>query len=97
MTPLAAGGFAVIAFMTGVFCGLLVAALTFDRGLLGLPIFLLTIFPQWIFYLPVWVFMAIRAGEGLDRLKLRVWFLLAALAAAGIFSEAYLNPLLPRF
>lgn len=97
MTPLAAGGFAVTAFMAGAVCGLLIAALTFDRGLLGLPIFLLSVFPQWIFYLPVWVFMAVRAGEGLERLKLRAWFLLTALAAAGIFSEAYLNPLLPRF
>ena len=97
MTPLSAGGFAIFAFAAGAVCGLLVSVLTLERGLLGLPLFLLGVFPQWLCYLPVWVFMATRAGEGLDRLRMRAWIFLAVLAGAGIFLEAYINPLFPRF
>ncbi len=97
MTPLSAAGFAVFAFAAGAACGLLVSVLTLERGLLGLPAFLLGVFPQWLCYLPVWVFMAVRAGGGLDRLRMRIWILLTVLAGAGIFLEAYINPLLPRF
>ncbi len=97
MTPLSAGGFAVFAFAAGAVCGLLVSVLTLERGLLGLPIFLLGVFPQWLCYLPVWVFMATRADEGLDRLRIRTWIFLTVFAGAGIFLEAYINPLFPRF
>ncbi len=97
MTPLAAGGFAAAAFAAGAVCGLSVSALTLKRGVWGLPVFLLSAMPQWLMYLPVWSFMALRAEEGLDRLRLRDWLLLAVFAAAGTFLEAYGNPLLMHF
>ncbi len=97
MTPFAAGCFAFLSFTAGVCCGLAVSVITLEKGVMGLPYYLLSLFPQGVLYLPVWAFMAVRAEKGLDRLRLRTWIFLTVLAGAGTLLEAYINPLFLRF
>ncbi len=92
MAPFAAAGFSIIAFLGGLYCGLLITVLTLEKGILGLPLFLLFQFPQGIFYLPVWLAMAVRAEDGLAGVKLRSWAALAFFAGLGMLFEAFVNP-----
>lgn len=94
MTPLAAPGFVFICFAGGFGCGLMIAVMTLQRGILGMLTYLLTMFPHWLFYLPVWAFLAVKAEDGLSVLRLRIWGGLAVLMLLGTILEAYVNPYL---
>ncbi len=96
-TPLAAGGFAALAFLAGCVFGLTLSVLTVARGVWGLPVFLVSLLPQWLCYVPVWLSLAEHAGEGQSVLRPRHWVFSAMLVAVGTFLEAYVNPFLLRF
>ena len=97
MTPLSSAAFAAAAFCGGFVSGLLIAVLTLEKGLGGLPVFFLAVLPQWICYLPVWMILAAGAEDGLTGIRARSWVILAVLSAAGIFLEAAVNPIFLRF
>lgn len=92
MTPFSSLGFAAGSFAAGMGEGFLLAMATLQYGIRGIFVFLLTLLPQWLFYLPVWIFLALKAEDGLEQVRLLRWPFLAAAAAAGIFLEAYVNP-----
>lgn len=97
LTPLAPEGYALLAFAAGCGCGLAVSVLTLTGGLLGLPMFVVSLLPQWLCYLPVWLMLARYAGGDAGRLRAGRCIFLAALAGIGTFFEAYVNPCLLRF
>lgn len=92
----AAPAFCLLALYGGFSLGWVITCCTLEEGLLGLLAFLLSCFPQMLFYLPVWGLL-VWWGLG-ERRKIR---LLPTLAAAvflglGAAAEAFWNPLFLR-
>lgn len=97
LTPFSALGFAAAAFAGGLGGGFMLSIATLQNGVSGLFLFLLAMLPQWLFYLPVWMILAVKAEDGLEQMKFRYWPILLAAVLTGIFLEAYINPWLWRF
>lgn len=81
----------------GLSTGLVLSALTGEKGLMGLPVFLMTITPQIFFYLPIWAVLLFWMKRKKRRFRLLALFLLFALAALGSVCEVWVNPLLLSF
>lgn len=92
MTPFSALGFSGIVFAGGLGGGFLLSVVTLQNGISGIFVFLLIVFPHWLFYLPVWTVLALKSEEGLEQMRFRLWMLLAAAVFAGIFLEIFINP-----
>lgn len=82
---LLAGGF-------GLSLGVILSVMTALKGILGLPIFLLTVFPQMLFYLPAWALLILWGVGKYGRLRSFSFIFLLFLLAAGSGCEAWLNP-----
>ena len=91
MTPLAKWAFGGIAAIFGFNCGLAISVFTLESGWMGLLLFLRTTLPQWIFYGLAWVILAVGCENGLEKMKIRVWFFLALLILVGSLLEAFLR------
>lgn len=85
--------FGAAAAYTGMTLAVVLSALTEQKGILGLPVFLCAVGPQGIFYGAVWAVLAMWAGDPAKRTRLGPLALLGLLAAAGAFAEVYISPL----
>lgn len=92
LTVCAVPAFGLLALYGGFSMGWVITCCTLQNGILGLPVFLLSCFPQFLFYVPVWCLLV---WWGLtEPRRVRV---LPALAAAGMLglgaaAEAFWNP-----
>ncbi|MFR5601442.1 MAG: hypothetical protein ACLTKI_03340 [Lachnospiraceae bacterium] len=78
----------------GLMTGTLISLFTAERGAGGLAVYLGTLFPQILFYIPVWLILAKIAGAD-GRRKWAPWLMAAGLfLLMGIWCESWLNPLL---
>ncbi len=91
MTPLVKWAYGGIALMLGFNSGLLISTFTLERGWMGLFLFLRSVMPQWLFYGFGWVVLAAGSENGLERMKVRVWLLLALLVFTGTLAEVFFN------
>lgn len=76
----------------GFLIGLIVSVYTVELGILGLPWFFLSCFPQMICYLPAWGILIWRAMEGEGKVHLPSSLFAALLFCAGAGLEAFANP-----
>lgn len=76
----------------GFSVGFVLSVITVQKGLMGLPVFLMTIMPQALCYLPLWGILFLWAVQSGRRFRLPAFFLLLALTAAGSACETWLNP-----
>ncbi len=90
LTPFASMAFCFFAAAGGFGFALQISVFTLQKGWLGLFYFLAAVLPHWIFYMLVWVILAMGVKKGLGKLRLPVWLLLAAAVIAGTLSEAIL-------
>lgn len=75
----------------GVCASAVLTILTWSRGFLGFPYFLACIFPHMFFYTVLWGLLALHCRMSYGIRRGRFWSVIAALAAAGICSEIFLN------
>lgn len=92
LTVFSAPCFYLISAYMGTTVGLVLSVTTFQKGMMGLPCYLLTLFPQILIYLPVWLLLANWAGGKTGRLHLLPLAGLLALTFAGAVLETYFNP-----
>lgn len=76
----------------GLSMGMVLSILTGQKGLMGLPVFFMTLMPQAFCYLPVWAILLYWVKRQGKRFKLPALLLLFALAALGSACEVWLNP-----
>lgn len=91
LTVIARPAFCAVAGWAGMSAAAVLSVLTCREGVFGLPVYLLSILPQYLFYLPVWIFLAGAAGRS-ARLPVRLAAAGICLVAAGIWCETWVSP-----
>lgn len=86
--------FCLMAAYYGFLPGIVLTILTCQKGLLGLPYYVVTIFPQCIVYLAVWYVLAMWACERSHKLRPASVLGLLVLVLVGILLEWFVNPYL---
>lgn len=94
LTVFAAPCFCLMAAGCGFSMGMILAVTTCQKGIMGLPYYLATMLPQYLFYVPVWCILAMWAGDKRGKVRIFAFMGLVLLLLAGACSEAFLNPLL---
>ena len=88
MTPFARAAFFVLAFSTGFGCSVMISTCTLLNGWQGLTQFLRAVLPQGLPYMAVICLMAAASEQGLEKMKVKVWLLLALLTLLGTWLES---------
>lgn len=96
MSAFAVPGTCVLAMAGGFSGAALLSLMTLQAGILGLPVYLLSLFPHAIFYLPVVCVLLLWAIEPEKKTHVAGYVLLALLIAFGSFAECFLNPFCMR-
>lgn len=91
LVPMARILYCVLSGILGIAVGAVLSVLTCEYGLMGLPVYVCSVFPQALFYIPVWLFLAGAAGRKI-RIPVRFAVLGIVLMLAGIWSEGLVNP-----
>lgn len=92
MTALAPILMPLLAGYLGFSCAVMVCALTMDGGILGIVRYLLLIFPQCLFYVPVLYLLFIWMPLKQVTLKVSSALVLMGLVLAGAAAESLVNP-----
>jgi stage II sporulation protein M len=93
MTAYALPLFCIFTVGAGFSMGFVLSVITVQKGLMGLPVFFMTVMPQCLCYLPVFgilLFWGIQKGR---RFRIPAFILLLLLTAAGSVLEAWINPI----
>lgn len=93
MTVYAPFGFCLMAVYMGFVFGWTITWYTIELGIMGLPRFFLSCFPQVLMYLPAWGILVWQGLEGKAKLRLIPSLLAASLLSIGAGLEAFINPL----
>lgn len=93
LTVCAAVCFCVLAGYTGFLIGWTVVMYTMEWGIMGLPSFFLSCFPQMLLYLPAWGILLWQGLEGKAKVRPIPALLAAVLLSGGAGLEAFVNPL----
>ena len=96
MTAYALPLFCVFMSMAGFSMGFVLAVITVQKGLMGLPVFVMTVMPQCLFYLPVFGILLLLGIQKERRFRIPAFILLLLLTAAGSGLEAWINPFFLR-
>lgn len=92
MTAYALPLFCVFMSMAGVSMGFVLSVITVQKGLMGLPVFFMTVMPQSLCYLPVFGVLLFWGIQKERRFRILAFILLLLLTAAGSALEAWINP-----
>lgn len=76
----------------GFSMGFVLSVITVQKGLMGLPVFFMTVMPQALCYLPLWGILLLWAMQKGRRFRIPAFLLILVLAAAGSACEAWFNP-----
>lgn len=93
LTVCAAFFFFLLAGYMGFGLGWMITAYTVELGIMGLPSFFLSCFPQILLYLPAWGILVWQGLEGKARIRPIPTLLAALLFCGGAGLEAFVNPL----
>ena len=93
LTVLSGPGFALIAGYYGLSLSVILSITTMQKGIMGLPLFLATLLPQWLVYLPVFVVLAVWALSAVKKPRIAALLILLAAVALGSVLEVTVNPL----
>lgn len=94
LTSLAGLGAALLGGYLGFSMSVILSVTTMQKGLLGLPLYLATLCPQWLVYLPVLGVLFFWAAEKEKRVRPAATILLLVVMVLGVFLEIYINPIL---
>lgn len=97
MTAYALPLFCTFMGLAGFSMGFVLSVITVQKGLMGLPIFFMTIMPQSLCYLPVFGILLFWGIQKERRFRIPALILLLLLTAAGSAFEAWINPLFLKF
>lgn len=97
LTVFSAAGFSLLMGVGGVAAGVSVSILTMQKGIAGILIYPVTLFPHTLCYIPVCLFLARRAGEKGRSFRLAGMAVLGAVWLLGTLLEVYINPLISQF
>ncbi|MCI8659395.1 MAG: hypothetical protein HFG54_03960 [Lachnospiraceae bacterium] len=81
----------------GCAAGLSLVLMTWYRGIFGLIVFLISVFPHQIFYGTAWGILIFKCLSGYETRKGRFWGAVAALILFGILLEIHVNARLLSF
>ncbi|MFT4106078.1 MAG: stage II sporulation protein M [Lacrimispora sp.] len=81
----------------GFSMGFILSVITIQKGLMGLPVFLMSMMPQGLLYIPLWGILLFWGMQKERRFRIPAFLLLLALAALGSACEAWLNPVFLKF
>ena len=80
-----------LAAYLGISVSAVLAVFTLENGMMGLPLYLASVLPQGLCYIPVWLFLAGSAGSH-GRMPVRYVLAGAAILGAGICCECFVSP-----
>jgi hypothetical protein len=92
MSLAAVPGFCILAFGAGFSMAFVLSCMTVQNGLMGLPLFLASLFPHFLFYIPVGAILTFWGLEKAPRPRVAGFCVLLAIIAAGAGAETFLNP-----
>lgn len=92
ITLWAAAGYCMIAFGVGFVQAVVISMFSMQKGYLGLFYYLVTVLPQGLCYLAVWIVLTEGVQEGLTSMKLRFWAVVIILVVTGSALECWMNP-----
>lgn len=94
MTAFAVPAFLLTALYIGFSSAALLSLMTMQSGLLGLPVYLASVLPQALLYLPAIAVLFFWGFEPFKKTHLAGFVVLSAVIGLGAFAECFLNPLL---
>lgn len=86
-----------VLLFAGISVGYLLVLLTWCRGIYGIWLFLAAGFPHMLCYGAAWGLLILRGLSGWEIRRFRFWGAVGVLAAAGIFLEIYVHPVVLCF
>lgn len=84
--------FSLFAFLLGFTTGFVLSVITAGKGLMGLPVFLMTLLPQIFCYLPVCLILLFWGMQRSRRGRIPIFLLILVLTVAGSGLEVWANP-----
>ncbi len=92
MTPCSLAVLCAASSAAGFSMAAVLSVLTAETGLFALPLFLLSLFPQWIFYAPVAAVLFRWGLKEEKKVRTAAGLILLSFLAAGAVSEVWLSP-----
>ncbi len=92
LTAYAVPLFCLLTAGIGFSMGFVLSVITVQKGLMGLPVFLMTVMPQGLCYIPLWSILLLWGMQKERRFRIPAFLLLLLLAALGSACEAWINP-----
>ena len=93
LTAYAVPLFCLLTTGIGFSMGFVLSVITVQKGLMGLPVFLMTVMPQGLCYIPLWSILLLWGMQKERRFRIPAFLLLLLLAALGSACEAWINPI----
>lgn len=84
--------FCLLGGYMGFGLGWIITVYTIEQGIMGLPLFFLSCFPQMLLYLPAWGLLLWQGLEGKAKVRPVLALLTALLLCGGAGLEAFVNP-----
>ena len=90
-------GIILILIGAGLSAGVSLVLFTWCRGVMGIVCFILTGFPQDLFYLSAWGILILKYAMSYEVRRGKFWSMVVSLLLLGICAEIWLSPLFLRF
>lgn len=97
LTAYAVPLFCILTASLGLSMGFVLSLITVQKGLMGLPVFILTVFPQCLCYLPALILLLFWGTQKGKQFKSLPFFILVFLTVAGSMAEAWINPFFLKY
>lgn len=92
LTTFASLGCCMLAVLAGAVASVTISVITVQKGLFGILFYLASILPQWLFYIPVFLVLALWAEKNSRVIRIRALLILLFLVLVGAAAEVYINP-----
>lgn len=89
--------FYFLAFYGGLSGSMILSMITSQKGLMGLPCYLATLCPQYVFYLLIWFILAGWASKQKHHVRIGAVLGIGVLLITGICLETLVNPIIMSF
>lgn len=81
----------------GFSMGFVMSVITVQKGLMGLPFFFMTVMPQWLCYLPLWVLILYWGVQKGKRFRVAALIFILLFSVAGSALETWINPIFLKY
>ena len=97
MTAYAAVLYCFLTAGLGFSMGFVMSVITVQKGLMGLPFFFMTVMPQWLCYLSLWILLLYWGVQKGKRFRVAVLFFILLLCIMGSALETWMNPVFLKY